>query len=76
MPRCILPNINRMNHYKLSTTEKIVLITVAIIIATGFFLFYTDLPKFEEYVKEDGIAEWLTVAGPDTGLNCVLLQVY
>ncbi len=48
---------------KLSAIEKIILILVAIIIATGFFLFYTDLPKFEQYVQEDGIAEWLTVVG-------------
>jgi hypothetical protein len=49
--------------HKLSATEKIVLVIVAIIIAIGFFLFYTDVPMFEQYVQEDGIAEWLTVLG-------------
>jgi len=46
-----------------SVTEKIILIIVGACIATGYWLFYTDLPRFEQYVKEDGIAEWLTVAG-------------
>lgn len=49
--------------HKISATEKIVLVIVAIIIAIGFFLFYTDVPMFEQYVQEDGIAEWLTVLG-------------
>jgi len=49
--------------YKLSVTEKLVLGIVTIIIAIGFFLFYTDLSKFEQYVQEDGIVEWLTVLG-------------
>jgi hypothetical protein len=52
-----------MYSLKLSATEKAILILVAIIIATGLFLFYTNLPGFEQYVQEDGIAEWLTVAG-------------
>ncbi len=48
---------------RLSVTEKIVLIIVAISVATGFYFFYTNRPRFENYIKEDGIAEWLTVAG-------------
>ena len=47
----------------LSAIEKIILILVIIILATGFFLFYTDLPGFLKYAQEDGIVEWLTVAG-------------
>ena len=39
------------------------MIVVAISIATGFYFFYTNRPRFENYIKEDGIAEWLTVAG-------------
>jgi len=46
-----------------SVTEKIVLTGVTIVLVTGFLLFYTDRSLFEKYVQEDGIAEWLTVAG-------------
>jgi len=49
--------------FKLSATEKIILAGVIIVLGVGFFLFYTDLSQFEKYVQEDGIAEWLTVAG-------------
>jgi len=52
-----------MANLKLSSTEKIILIIVAIVVAAGFYLFYTNLSRFEQYVREDGIAEWLTVAG-------------
>jgi len=47
----------------LSVTEKIILIIVAVAIATGFWLYYTNPPGFEQYIREDGIAEWLTVGG-------------
>ena len=52
-----------MTFPRLSVTEKMVLIIAALAVATGFWLFYTDLSRFERYVREDGIAEWLTVAG-------------
>jgi len=48
---------------KFSLTEKLVLIFVGLIIATGFILFYTNLPVFEWYVREDHLVEWLTVLG-------------
>jgi len=48
---------------RLSVTEKITLIVVGATVATGYWLFYTDLPRFEQYVREDGIAEWLTGVG-------------
>jgi len=48
---------------RLSVTEKITLIVVGATVATGYWLFYTNLPRFEQYVREDGIAEWLTVVG-------------
>jgi len=48
---------------KFSVTEKIIVTGVTIVLVIGFFLFYTDLSLFEKYVQEDGIAEWLTVAG-------------
>ena len=48
---------------RLSAIEIIILTLAAVAIATGILLFYTDVARFEQYVKEDGIAEWLTVAG-------------
>ena len=27
------------------------------------FLFYTDKPRFDLFVREDGLVEWITVAG-------------
>jgi hypothetical protein len=47
----------------LTAVEKIILLLAAVAIATGILLFYTDVPRFQDYVKEDGIAEWLTVVG-------------
>lgn len=52
-----------MAKLKLTVLEKIVITGCILIIAAGFFLFYTNLPGFERYVQEDGIVEWLTVAG-------------
>ena len=51
-----------MAKLKLTVLEKIVITGCILIIAAGFFLFYTNLPGFEHYVQEDGIVEWLTVA--------------
>jgi cell division protein FtsW (lipid II flippase) len=48
---------------KLSIIEKLILALVLIMLAVGYVLFYTDLPKFVIYVEEDGIVEWLTVLG-------------
>ncbi|MGZ5190496.1 MAG: hypothetical protein ACXWCZ_05715 [Flavisolibacter sp.] len=52
-----------MSPYKLSLTEKIILALVVIVIATGFALFFFNIPLFNQYVIEDGLVEWLTVAG-------------
>jgi hypothetical protein len=52
-----------MNRKKISVIELATLVLVALVIATGFVLFYTNLSAFETYVQEDGIAEWLTVVG-------------
>lgn len=46
-----------------SLTEKCILILVLAILATGYYLFFTDVPRFEKYVEEDGLVEWLTVIG-------------
>jgi hypothetical protein len=48
---------------KLSFVEKLVLALVLIILAVGYLLFYTNVARFEHYVQEDGIVEWLTVLG-------------
>ena len=47
----------------LSTIEAAILVVSIIILGTGFYLFYTDSHGFEQYVQEDGIVEWITVAG-------------
>jgi len=48
---------------RLSIVEKLILALVLIILAVGYFLFYTNVHRFEAYVQEDGIVEWLTVLG-------------
>lgn len=45
----------------LSATEGIVSGAGIIVLAAGFFLFYTDIARFDQYVQEDGIVEWITV---------------
>lgn len=47
----------------LSATEGIISGTGIVVLAAGFFLFYTDISRFGQYVQEDGIVEWITVAG-------------
>ena len=54
---------SRMSSYKLSLTEKLVLAMVAVVIATGFAFFFFNISLFNQYVIEDGLVEWLTVAG-------------
>lgn len=48
---------------RLSTIEKIILFLIIIIIAIGYLFYFSDIKKFEWYVKEDNLAEWLTVGG-------------
>ena len=52
-----------LNMPKHTLTEKLIPIAVLIIVAIGFWLFYTDLAAFGRYVVEDGPVEWITVAG-------------
>jgi len=52
-----------MQKMKLSTTEKIILVLVLLMIVAGYVLFYTNVTSFETYVQEDGFVEWLTVLG-------------
>ena len=48
---------------RLSAGEKLILALVTIILAIGYLLFYTNSAQFEWFIQEDGVAEWLTVAG-------------
>src|SRR4051812_13763210 len=55
---------------RLSIVEKLILALVLIILITGYILFYTNVVRFEAYVQEDGIVEWLTVLG--LVLGCIV----
>lgn len=48
---------------KITAVEKIVITVCLLVLATGIFLFYSNVTGFERFVREDGIVEWLTVAG-------------
>lgn len=48
---------------RLSIVEKLILALVLIILVIGYILFYTNVHRFEAYVQEDGLVEWLTVLG-------------
>lgn len=52
-----------MPSQKFSATELLVLLLVSVILIAGFILLYTNLDLFLSYVREDGVVEWLTVAG-------------
>jgi hypothetical protein len=52
-----------MSKVKLSAIELITLAICVAVLAVGYFLFYTSIPRFEHFVQEDGFVEWLTVAG-------------
>ena len=46
-----------------SLTEKLILFVSALILLAGVVLPYTNLSLFYSYVQEDGLVEWITVAG-------------
>lgn len=48
---------------KLSIAEKMILLLVAVMIATGYSLMWFNKPAFAFYVDEDSVVEWLTVVG-------------
>ncbi|MDQ3846198.1 MAG: hypothetical protein M3342_19645, partial [Bacteroidota bacterium] len=48
---------------KTSRVEIAVLVLIFIMLAVGFVLVFTSVPQFEWYTVEDGLVEWLTVAG-------------
>lgn len=52
-----------MKGYPYSGIEKIVLALVAVVLLTGFALFYSNVELFNRFVVEDGLVEWLTVLG-------------
>jgi len=52
-----------MATFKPGKIELITLAACILVLSVGYFLFYTNVSQFEKFVQEDGIAEWLTVAG-------------
>lgn len=58
-------------------SEKLVLMFVAIVTATGFILSYADHDFFEHYyVNEDGFVEWMTVAALLAGMVVCMRRVW
>lgn len=55
--------MKRLSLPVLKPVEKIILVFVLLVIAAGFILFYTDLSLFENYIREDGLVEWLALVG-------------
>lgn len=52
-----------MAKLRVSLSEKIILLLVAIIILIAFIFFYWNTHFLDVYLDEDGPMEWLTVAG-------------
>ena len=52
-----------MSQLRLTNFEKSLLGLITLILIAGFTFFYTDIQRFEWFVKEDSLVEWLTVAG-------------
>ncbi|MBD0352639.1 MAG: hypothetical protein ICV65_15935 [Flavisolibacter sp.] len=48
---------------KISRVEIAVLVLMFIMLVAGFVLVFISVPLFEWYTVEDGLVEWLTVAG-------------
>ncbi len=63
-----------MAKFKPGAIESITLAVCIIVLSIGYFLFYTSVPRFEKFVQEDGIAEWLTVAGLLSGSVVCLIR--
>jgi hypothetical protein len=61
---------------RLSLVEKLILTLVFFILAIGYILFYTNVSRFELYVQEDGIVEWLTVLGLILGCIVCLTRFF
>ena len=52
-----------MSRAKLSLVEILTVSIVLISLVIGLYLGFTDAKKYEAFVVEDGIVEWLTVTG-------------
>jgi hypothetical protein len=61
---------------KMTLLEKLVLAAGLLIIAVGHLLFYTNMPLFDFYTKEDHLVEWLTVIGLLMGSFVCLRRVF
>src|SRR6476620_7530829 len=65
-----------MSRYRLSITEKLILVLMFLMLAVGYYLFYTNLPLFSRYVVEDGLVEWLTVLGLILGFGVSITRFF
>jgi hypothetical protein len=61
---------------KLSLTEKITLVLILLILLVAFALFYFNYPSLDIYLEEDGLVEWLTVAGLLAGFFLCLYRFF
>jgi len=52
-----------MKKHSWTVIEKSMLLLVALMLITGFVLFFTNRDLFMQYTVEDGLVEWLTVFG-------------
>lgn len=52
-----------MLRHKLNAIEKTVLVIVALLIIAGFVFFYTNIERFNWFIAEDHLVEWITVIG-------------
>ena len=65
-----------MAKINLTFTEKITLALVLIIILIAFGLFHFNYSALNVYLEEDGIVEWLTVAGLLAGFSICLYRFF
>jgi len=61
---------------KLFLTEKITIVLILLILLVAFALFYFNYPALDIYLEEDGLVEWLTVAGLLAGFFLCLYRFF
>jgi hypothetical protein len=63
-----------MVNHQLSFTEKVTLVLVAIMLLIAFAIFFFNPSFLDIYLEEDGIVEWLTVAGLLAGFSVCIYR--
>jgi uncharacterized membrane protein len=63
-----------MPKLKLSLIEKLTLVLIALILIVAFGLFVFNPFLLDVYLEEDGIVEWLTVAGLLAGFGICIYR--